>query len=81
MVLEAVQDVRPDVTAHLAAAARELTLALRAATASDSGSGRPSATASDTDGAGEPAIGADPAADDSARPRAGTPRLRRIALD
>jgi hypothetical protein len=59
LILRALEEVRPDVRAHLAAAGRELALALHAALASDSGgpsdvasssdSGRPSDVASSSD--------------------------------
>jgi hypothetical protein len=70
LVLQALQDVRPDVRAHLAAAGRELALALRAALASDNERGRPSDMASDNE-RGRPS---DMASDNESR------RLRRIDI-
>jgi hypothetical protein len=49
LVLQALHEVRPDVWAHLAAAGRELALALHAVTIPESDSGGPSGTAQHSD--------------------------------
>jgi hypothetical protein len=82
LILRALEEVRPDVRAHLVAAGRELALALRAALASDSDSGRPSDVASDSD-SGRPSDVA--SYSDSGRPSGETfddesRRLRRIDI-
>jgi hypothetical protein len=70
LILRALEEVRPDVRAHLVAAGHELALALRAAVASNSDSGTPSDVASNSD-SGRPS---DETFDEESR------RLRRIDI-
>lgn len=82
LVLQVLQEVRPEVRTHLVAAGRELALALRAAVASDSEGGRPSDVASDSE-RGRPS---DVASDSERRapsdvaPAGESRRLRRIDI-
>jgi hypothetical protein len=82
LVLQALQEVRPEVRAHLVAAGRELVLALRAAVASDHERGRPPDAAPDPrpDREGERRRAGVPESSDHVGAHGDSRRLRRIDI-